>query len=111
MLVVLQLTHHANHTVDGSHTSHVTLVAHTIYASHASHTSLLTHASQTSHVTMVTQTIHGSLGCGGRVVDVEEVWMWREGGGWGEKMLTNQSSHASYTTHQTPLGVSGFSLY
>ena len=43
MLFMLQLTHHANHTVDGSHTSHVTLVAHTIYASHASHTSLLTH--------------------------------------------------------------------
>ena len=25
--------------------------------------------------------------------------------------LTNQASHASCTTHQTPLGVSGFSLY
>ena len=75
MLVMLQLTHHANHTVDGSHTSHITLVAHTIYTSHASHTSLLTHASQTSHVTMVTQTIHGSLGCGGGGGR-----MWREGG-------------------------------
>ena len=33
MLFMLQLTHHANHTVDGSsHTSHVTLVVHTIYA-------------------------------------------------------------------------------
>ena len=30
MLFMLQLTHHANHTVDGSHTSHVTLVVHTI---------------------------------------------------------------------------------
>ena len=29
---------------------------------------------------MVTKTIHGSLGCGGRVVDVEEVWMWSEDG-------------------------------
>ena len=30
MLFMLQLTHHANHNVDGSHTSHGTLVAHTI---------------------------------------------------------------------------------
>ena len=36
MLVMLQLTHHAIHTVDGSHISHVILVAHTIEASHAS---------------------------------------------------------------------------
>ena len=36
ILVMLQLTHHANHTVDGSHTSYVTLVVHTIYA-HAIH--------------------------------------------------------------------------
>ena len=43
MLVVLQLTHHANHTVDGSHTGHITLVGHTICTSHASHISLLTH--------------------------------------------------------------------
>ena len=30
MLFMLQLTHHANHNVDRSHTSHGTLVANTI---------------------------------------------------------------------------------
>ena len=30
MLFMLQLTHHAIHTVDGSHTSRVILVVHTI---------------------------------------------------------------------------------
>ena len=30
MLFMLQLTHHTNHNVDGSHTSHGTLVANTI---------------------------------------------------------------------------------
>ena len=32
MLFMLQLTLHANHTVDGIHASHVTLVVLTIYA-------------------------------------------------------------------------------
>ena len=46
IMLMLQLTHHANHTVDGSHTSHVTLVAHTIYASHAGQNTLLTQIMQ-----------------------------------------------------------------
>ena len=36
IMLMLQLTHHANHTVDGSHTSHVILVVHT-YHTHAIH--------------------------------------------------------------------------
>ena len=64
---MLQLTHHANDTVDGSHTSHITLlrlfisvmlvtllcllmlvklVRHTIYASHAGQNTLLTQMMQ-----------------------------------------------------------------
>ena len=54
MLVMLQVTHHANHTIDGSHTSQIILVAHTIYTSHVSHT---------SHVTMVNNIVCASLGC------------------------------------------------
>ena len=57
---MLQVTHHANHTIDGSHTSQIILVAHTIYTSHVSHT---------SHVTMVNNIVCASLGCGGRVED------------------------------------------
>ena len=69
MLAMLQVTHHANHTIDGSHTSHIILVAHTIYTSHVSHTSLLT------HVMLVRL-----------VICLCYSWMWKEGGGCGGRV-------------------------
>ena len=103
IMLMLQLTHHANHTVDGSYTSQITLVAHTICASHASHTSLLTHVLLVRLVmllwllklfmlvlnTLVLLLLSQKLfrhKCGG-MVDVEGQWMWREGGGCGGRLV------------------------